>query len=102
MRDECRRIGAADLSKALLHADRFGVAKHLLIFERRERPIDFRVPARLPNGHVLIHERNVDIVAEAPVEPVEKPASLKTGAPVISNIVSIAREAYVKYCGTPE
>ena len=76
VRDELLLVRLPDLHEALRDADLFGVPDDLLVLEGRERTVDFRMPAGLEDRHVLIHDGNVDVVAESVMEPREALAAV--------------------------
>ena len=68
--DELRAVSASDLYEAFGDADLSGVTHDFLILKSSERTIDFRVSAGFVNRHVLIHDGNVNLIAECFMNPV--------------------------------
>ena len=63
-------VRSSDLHEAVDDADLVGMPNDLLIFKRRERPVDLRMPAGLEDRHVLVHDGDVDGIAERLMNPV--------------------------------
>ena len=68
--NELRAVSASDLYEALGDADLSGMTHDFLILKSSERTIDFWVPASFVNRHVLIHDGNVNLIAECFMNPV--------------------------------
>ena len=68
--NELRAVSASDLYEAFGDADLSGVTDNLLVLKSGERAVDFWVPAGFVNRHVLIHDGNVNLIAECFMNPV--------------------------------
>ena len=68
--NELRAVSASDLYEDFGDADLSGMTHDFLILKSSERTIDFWVPASFVNRHVLIHDGNVNLIAECFMNPV--------------------------------
>ena len=68
--NELRAVSASDLYEAFGDADLSGVTDNLLVLKIGERAVYFCVPAGFLYRHVLIHDGNVNLIAECFMNPV--------------------------------
>ena len=74
--DEFRFCRFSHLHEALGDADLIRVTNNFLIFKCCQWTINLRMPACFIDRHVLVHDRNENIIAESIMNPIQTAAAV--------------------------